>query len=699
MALKKVLFKAGVNKENTRYYNENGYYDCDKVRFRQGTPETIGGWNLISNYTFQGICRSLWNWVTLDKSNYTSVLTNSKCYVERGGEYYDITPIVAVSVLSNPFTASLGSSIVTVTDASHAVATGDCVTFYGATGLGGAITAAILNQTYEVTSVAAATYTIDVGVLATAGDVGHGGNTTAAYQLPIGSAINTPISGWGAGGWGSGTWGFGGTSLQPMRIWSQSTFGQDLIMGIRGGAMYYWNASFDITPPTFTVSIASPAIATSGIELYEGQPIQILSTGALPTGLTISTTYYARNVITGTTFNLSATPTGALINTSGTQSGTHTLSIRAIPLTSLYTASDVPTVQNYVYVSDVYRFVFAFGANELGSSTQDMMLIRWSDQEDAGMWTPSATNQAGSIRLSHGSEIVTVQQTRQEIAVFTDSAIYSLQYLGPPYVWGVQILADNISIASQNAVSAASGVVYWMGVDKFYKYDGRVQTLRCDLRAYIYSDFNISEAPQVFSGTNEGFNEVWWFYCSADSTTVDKYVVYNYLEDIWYYGSMARTAWLDSGTLDYPRAATYNQNLVDHEYGLNDNTTGTPAAIDAYITTSEFDIDDGDRFGYVWRMLPDLNFGKSTAASPQVTMTLYPMQNSGSGYTTPGSVGGDAFANVTRTSTVPIEAFTGQIYVRVRGRQMAFKIESNQLDTAWQLGAMRIDIKPDGRKA
>lgn len=698
MPLKKLALRAGVNRENTRYFNENGYYESDKVRFRQGTPETIGGWNLISSYTYQGICRSLWNWVTLGKSNFTSVLTNSKCYVERGGQYYDITPTIASSSLSNPFAASLGSSTVTVTDASHVVVTGDYVTFYGATGLGGAITAAILNQNFQVTSVTSTTYTINVGVLATAGDIGNGGVVNALYEIPIGSSVNLPFSGWGAGSWSSGTWGSGGTSTQLMRIWSQTTFGEDLIMGVCGGTIYYWHSRFDITEPTFTVSIASPAVATSSNELYEGEPIQLVSTGALPTGLSIGSIYYARNVIAGTTFNLSATPTGALINTSGTQSGTHSISIRAIPLTYLPTASDVPTIQNYVYVADTYRFMFAFGANDYGSTVQDQMLIRWSDQEDAGMWTPSATNQAGSIRLSHGSKIVTVQQTRQETLVFTDSALYSLQYLGPPYVWGTQILADNVSIAGQNAASTASGVVYWMGIDKFYKYDGRAQTLRCDLRAYIYEDINLSEAPQIFSGTNEGFNEVWWFYCSANSSTVNRYVVYNYLEDIWYYGSMARTAWLDSGTLAYPRAATYSQNLVDHEYGLNDNTSGTPAPINAYITTSEFDIEDGDRYGFVWRMLPDLNFAESTATSPQVTMTLYPMQNSGSGYTTPGSVGGNQSAGVTRTSTVPIEQFTGQVYVRVRGRQMAFKIESNQLDTAWQLGAMRLDIKPDGRK-
>jgi hypothetical protein len=313
------------------------------------------------------------------------------------------------------------------------------------------------------------------------------------------------------------------------------------------------------------------------------------------------------------------------------------------------------------------------------------------------MWTPSATNQAGSIRVTHGSEIVTAIQTRQEIIVFTDAALYSLQYLGPPYVWGTQLMGDNISIASQNAVSQAANVVYWMGVDKFYKYDGRAQTLRCDLKEFIFNDINRSEFDQVFSGTNEGFNEVWWFYCTANSTTIDRYVVYNYLEEIWYYGSMARTAWLDSGL--YPTAATYTKNLVNHEYGLNDNETGTELPINAFITTSESDMEDGHNFVFIRRILPDITFRGSTAESPSATMSVIPLNNSGSGYTDPASVGGSDNGLVTRTATVPIEQFTGQLFVRVRGRQFAFKIESNQLDTTWQMGAIRLDIMQDGRRS
>lgn len=369
------------------------------------------------------------------------------------------------------------------------------------------------------------------------------------------------------------------------------------------------------------------------------------------------------------------------------------LNVRGVALSSLSGASDVPTIQNVIFVSDINRFVFAMGCNDYGSAVIDPMLIRWSDQEDAVNWTPSATNQAGSLRLSHGSEIVTAIQARQEIVVFTDSSLYSLQYLDAPIFWGAQLLGDNISIVGPNAAVIASGIVYWMGVDKFYAYDGRVQTLPCDLRRYVFSDFNQAQAQQVYAGTNEGFNEVWWFYCSAGSTTVDKYVVFNYLENVWYYGTMARTAWLDSGLRDYPLAATYSHNLVDHESGLDNNETGTPAAINAYISSSEFDIGDGHNFGFVWRVLPDLTFGSSTAASPTVNMTLYGLYNSGSG------VIDSANQNVIKGNTYVItEEFTGQIYTRVRGRQMIFKIDSNQLGTAWQLGAPRIDIRPDGRR-
>jgi len=698
MPLQKILFKPGVNRENTRYTTEGGWYDCDKVRFRQGTPEKIGGWQRISSSTFIGVCRSLWNWVTLGFQNLLGVGTNQKFYIENGGVYYDITPVRAEVTLTNPFatdttTNSGGFTTVTVTDAAGGYTNGAYVTFYGASAVGGVT----VNGEYQLTYVSGTTYTILVSGTASSSTTG-GGTVYAVYQVNNGPAIAQPLTGWGAGAWSSGTWGIGSTSTDALRIWNQNNFGEDLIYGPRGGPLYYWNANIGLTGSTFTVTIATPAVVTATINLSEGDAFTFTTTGALPTGLVVGTVYYARNV-SGTTFNLSATPSGALINTTGTQSPTHSISPRGVPVSSLTGASDVPLSQNYFLVSDASRFTICFGTNDYLSTTFDPMLVRWSDQESVTNWTPAVTNQAGSLRLSHGSKIVTAMQSRQEILIWTDSSLYSLQYLGPPYVWGHQLLADNVSIAGPNASAIASGVVYWMGIDKFYKYDGRTNTLRCDLRQYIFQNINVAQSDQIFASTNEGFNEVWWFYCSADSNTIDKYVIYNYLEDAWYYGTMARTAWLDSGLRQYPIAATYTYNIVNQESGVNDNETGTELPINAYITSSEFDIGDGHNFGFVWRMLPDITFrGSETSPTPQVTMTLLPLQNSGSGYNVPPSVGGVDYGTVARIGTYTVEQFTGQINTRVRGRQMSFKVESDQIGTAWQLGAPRIDIRPDGRR-
>lgn len=696
MPLSKILFRPGINRENTRYTTEGGWYDGDKVRFRQGTPEKIGGWQRLSSNTFLGVCRSLWNWVTLVGVNLLGVGTNLKFYIERGGAYNDITPIRSTVTLTNPFTATLGSSVITVADVAHGCGNGDFVTFSGATGLGGNITAAVLNREYQVTLVSADAYTISVGVSANATDVSGspgGGTVTAAYQINVGTEASIPSVGWGAGGWGAGPWGIGAASLASLRLWSQQNYGEDLVFGPRGGGLYYWDATNGVASRgvllnsmggTATITIASPAVVTSTVLYNEGAAISFSTTGALPTGITAGATYYVFNS-SGLSFRLLDTA-GAVVNTSGSQSGVHTI----VP-------KDIPLVQNYVMISDTYRFIMTFGVNDYASTVQDPMLVRWSSQDDPYNWTPDATNQAGSIRLSDGSEIITAIQARQEIVVFTDSAVYSLQYLGPPTVWQTQILGSNISIVGQNAVVLASGVVYWMGVDKFYAYDGRVQTLNCDVRRYVFSNFNQSQSAQVFAGTNEGFNEVWWFYCSANSSVTDRYVVYNYLEKIWYYGNLGRTAWLDSGLRDFPMAATYSRNIVYHESGINDNETAVTLPIAANISSSEIDIEDGHKFGFVWRVLPDLTFESSSnspsAQPPAVTMTLYGLSNSGSGVTSSAGapVASSAAYNIT-------EEFTGQIYTRMRGRQLIFKIESNQINTTWQIGAPRIDIRPDGRR-
>lgn len=685
--LKKILFKPGVNKENTRYTNENGWYVSDKVRFRQGTPEKIGGWQRISANTFQGICRSLWNWVTLSFQNLMGVGTNLKYYIERDGSYNDITPIRStVTLPNNPFTGNGTTTVTVTTSTDHGAGIGDFVTFSGATGTYDTT----FNAEFQIVTVpTTTTFTITTGSAISAGSYG-GASVSAAFQLTVGPAIQEPLSGWGASWWGLGSWGNGLTSSISIRIWSANNWGEDLVFGPRGGGLYYWDATNGVTTRgvnvntlggTVTFTIATPCVATFSVLLAEGTAVQFSTTGALPTGLSTATTYYLRNV-DGATANLSATPTGAIIDTSGSQSGTHSVSLLV----------DVPTLQNYIFVSDTSRFVLLFGTTDYDSAVLDPMLIRWSNQESVVDWVPSTLNQAGSVRLSHGSQIITALQTRQEIVVWTDSSLYSLQYVGAPVVWSSQLLGDNVSIVSQNAAVIASGRVFWMGVDKFYVYDGRVQTLRCDLRRHVFGNLNQNQYQQVFAGTNEGFNEVWWFYCTANVTAVDAYVVYNYVEDVWYYGTMARTAWIDSGLRAYPQAATYNYNLVNHEYGIDDNETATTLPIVAYIESAEFDIDDGEKFGFIWRMVPDLTFQGSTADTPQVTMTMYGMNGSGSGFNT------EAAKAVARTSTITIEQFTNIIYTRIRGRQMIIEISSDGLGTTWQLGAPRIDIRPDGRR-
>lgn len=628
MPLKKLVLKPGVNRENTRYTSEGGWYECDKIRFRQGTPEKIGGWQRISSSTFLGVCRSIWNWITLGGVNLLGVGTHLKFYLEQGGTYNDITPIRATTAAGDvTFSATNGSSTITVSDTDHGAIANDFVTFSGAVSLGGNITADVLNQEYQIVSVTNAdTYTIvakDTSgntVTANASDTGNGGAAVVGeYQINSGFPYAVPLTGWGAGPWSAGTWGVGLTSEISLRLWSQANFGEDLVFGPRNGSIYYWDATSGVTS-------------------------------------------------------------------------------RAVELSSLGGASDVPVIQSSLLISDISRFVFAFGTNDIGSSTQNPMLVRWSDQEDATNWTPAATNQAGSLQFSRGTEIVAAKQARQEVLVWTDAALYSMQYVGAPEVWTAQLVGENISISSPNAVAYANGVAYWMGNDKFYKYDGRTQPLVCNLRKFVFDNFNNQQYEQVFAGTNESYHEVWWFYCSTNSNDVDRYVVYNYVENSWYYGTMARSAWLDSGLRDNPLAATYSNNLVNHESGVDDNETGTPVPIHAYVSSAEFDLDDGHQFMFIWRVLPDIRFEGSTAENPSVSMTLLPLKNSGSGYSSPASEGGTNTATVARTATVPIEAFTGQVYTRLRGRQMAIKIESTDVGVTWQLGSPRVDMRPDGRR-
>ena len=633
--LQKLTFRPGVNREGTNYSNESGWYDCDNIRFRSGFPEKIGGWIRLSANTFQGVCRALWNWVTLGGSNLLGVGTHLKYYIEVGGTYNDITPIRSTTTGTATFAATNGSAVLTVTDAAHGCIVGDFVTYTLAVSLGGAITATVLNEEYQIVSVPTAnTYTINVTTLANASDTGNGGALTVAnYQINIGSAIAIPVVGWGAGGWGLGTWGIGTSSNTELRIWSNDNFGQDLVIAPRNGEVYYWEASNGVTVRAKFLSALSTAAG------------------------------YAGDYVPNQTLEVSA--------------------------------------------SSIQRFVICFGANPYVSGTPNTtfnpMLVRWSDQDNQYEWVPAITNQSGEFPLSVGSTIITSINTRQEILIWTDSALYSMQYLGPPYIWGFNILMDNISIVSPNAAITINNVTYWMGVDKFYMYSGRVDTLPCSLRQYVFNDINIEQAFQVFCGSNEGYNEVWWFYCSTDSTAIDKYVIYNYLDKVWYYGSMSRTAWLDSSIRQYPMATNYDASAVTgrtlyHEASVDDVAGTTPVAIDAFIQSSDFDIGDGHNFGFVWRILPDINFNGSNVDEPYVTMTVKPRQNSGSAYSASNSPEVQSADNYSVSRSYNIQLLDGQVYTRISGRQMAFRIESTELGVAWQLGAPRIDIRPDGKR-
>jgi hypothetical protein len=660
MPLQKLQLRPGVNRESTTLANEGTWFEMDKVRFRSGYPEKLGGWvkdsgpNISalkpSTGTLWGVCRALWNWLNLAGFNLMGLGTNLKYYIQNGagGGFYDITPIrdtataVANAFTTNTATNSGGQTTLVVNDPGHGAQTGDFVTISATSGNVNGVLVANINGEHQITYLTSSTYSIVVtGTASSSGTPAV--SATFAYQITTGSATFTVNVGWGAGGWGgfvgSGTptgWGSPSTSGlgigQQLRLWSEANFGQNLVLNPRGGALYYWVV--DSSPNTFNRA-------------------QILS------------------------------PT----NTNTQNSIQYWL-----------TDADCPSVCNFVMVSDASRFVIAFGCNDYGSATLDPMLIRWSDAENVLVWAPTETNDAGSYRLSNGSEIVGAMQARQEILVWTDAALYSMQFT---VEWGFQILADNISIASPNAMTTAANITYWMGLDKFYMYSGRVETLYCPLRQYIFGDINLQQQYQFFAGTNEGFNEVWWFYCSANSNTIDRYVIYNHLERVWSYGNLIRTAWLDTPLRNFPSAAgseSGNAILISHEQGVDDASVNPPVAISSYIQSADFDIGDGHNYGFGWRMIPDITFDGSTVNNPSVVFTLRPRQNPGANYNTAGAPTVTSTQNYQSQRNYTVQQFTQIVYTRIRGRQMAFKVSSDGLGVQWQLGVPSLDIRPDGRR-
>jgi hypothetical protein len=617
MALQKLQFKPGIVRDTTDYTNEGGWFDCDKVRFRMGLPETIGGWAKFTSSTMLGTCRSLHVWSTLTGTNYVGAGTSKKFYVIQGDVPYDITPIRLTTTGTATFTATDGSSTLSITDVAHGAYLGDFVSYSNATTLGGNITALVLNQEYEITNVVDDdTYEINVVVLADASDIGDGGAATvAAYQINIGLDTVVLGSGWSAGFWGRGTWSSAADVSVPganLRLWSQDNFGENLVFNVRGGGIYYWTVSSGVTS-------------------------------------------------------------------------------RGVNITSL-TNQSAPVIANQVLVSERDRHVVAFGCDpESNPGVQDPLIIRFSSQESVTDWQTRADNTAGELRIGTGSYIVGAVQTKQQVVVFTDIAMYTMQYIGPPYTFGLTEVSSNISIAGQNAAISTGDSVYWMGTGQFYMYNGTVTQMPCPVKEYVFSDINIYQLAKVAAASNAAFAEIWWFYPSATSEVNDKYVVFNYESNIWYYGTMSRTAWQDNAFAGLPIAAAQDGYLYYQESGLNDGSGDVPVPLNAYIESSVVDIGEGDQFMFASRIIPDITFRNSTT-EPTATFTIKARNYPGGNYF------GTSNNSVVSTATVPVQLFTEQSFIRVRGRSVALRVESNQVNTAWRLGSPRLDVRPDGRR-
>ncbi len=711
MPLQQLQFRPGVNRESTTLANEGGWFESQWVRFRSGYPEKIGGWTLLSPSTYLGVCRSLWNWVSLRGFNLLGVGTDTKFYVEYGTTFSDITPIRSQVTLNNPFATVNTSAIVTVTDANHGAITGDYVTFSGAT----TVANLNLNNEYVITYVDANTFTITAAANANATvAAGGGAAVVAAYQLNVGTSTGTALVGWGAGLWGGTVAGAQASQLNGAINNSVTTVVVDSTTNFpAAGTIIIDSELITYTAKTatdFTGCVRGAKGTTAASHLDNAIVTNATITNGVgfgPWGESFSSStnnnirlWSQANFGQDLLFNPRG---GALYYWSPGSGSSPNIGTRAEIVDD---NADIPTKINEILVADAARIVIAFGCNDYSTApdptTLDPLLIRWTAQESYTDWTftGDGSTTAGFYRLSHGSTIIGAIQTRQEIVVWTDAAIYSMQYVGLPNIWQFTLLADNISIVSPNAMVTASGVVYWMGVDKFYVYSGRVETLPCALRSYIFDDINREEFGQIFSGTNEGYSEAWWFYCPSNSALTSKYVIFNYLDRVWYYGTMPRTAWLDSPLRPYPITAEPAINkLLYQEDGVDDGTTNPPSAIASYIQSADFDIGDGHNYGFVWRMIPDITFDGSTSFNPpQVNMTMRPRQNPGSPYGTAPSPAVTSTQSYGAQPTYNVQEFTEIIYTRIRGRQMSFRVDSTAIGTKWQLGVPRMDVRPDGRR-
>ena len=619
MALVKLAFQPGIQRDGSRYSASGAWSEGDKVRFRQGFPEKIGGWQRATQSAFVGTCRSLHAWSDLNGSYLLGIGTNLKYYVERGGALYDITPLRGAPVtLTGPFSTTSGSRTVTVSDLSHGAYPGDFVTFSGATSVGGLV----LNGEYAIQAVPNGdTYTITAASNATSTATG-GGTVTATYQINTGLDTTVYSNGYGAGTYGGLVPGGTNTGYgmpapvlaagDKLRLWSDDTFGQDLVINVRDGGIYYWAAA-----------------------------------GGLAT--------------------------------------------RAVALSALPGSADAPAIARQIITSDADRKVIAFGCTDYVTGVQDRLLIRWSDTENPAVWTPLETNSAGGLRIPTGAEFISAVETKQEILVWSDDALHSMRYVGAPFEYGITRIGFT-SIAAPNAAVATNDQTYWMGTQGFYRYDGRIAPLPCSVKDYVFNDINLLQAEKIIAGSNMGFNEVWWFYPSANSQENDRYVSYNYVENVWMIGTIPRTAWIDKSVEDYPRATSPDGYVYFHDIGQDDGSTNPPSPINAYVESGPNEIQQGDQFGFVWRMIPDVTFRNSSANAPRVTMTLKADEFPG------GPFDQSRPSGVTRTATVPVEQFTEQTYFRLRGRSVSIRVESTDVGVAWRLGVPRIDVRADGKR-
>jgi len=765
--LQKVEFRPGVNRETTNYANEGGFFTVDKVRFRGGFAQKIGGWVNIGSalYTFKGVCRSLWNYALRNGLNLLGVGTNQKFYVESGGIYNDITPLAFSGTISdNPFRTTSGSQLVEVTSTGHDVTLGTFVTFSGATPLTGGGMSLVMNGQFEVISVTGAnSFVVFAPSVATSSVIGGGSLVIGQYDIDAGNAVYTTGVGWGGPPWGEGGWGSNIPAGIPLRLWSQFNYGDDLIFAENEGEIYYW-----------TADTSTWARATT-LEAKANSVVKTTTTATAASGSVTLVVADATGINTGAVVSGSGVVSGTFVtaawdgSTSVTISTATTSSLTATAVSFSYAGRHVPNETNLVIDSPIDDFTICMGANPYDptnfSTTFDPLLVRWSDADDPYEWVPEVTNQSGEQRLASGSKIVAATSARQEIIIWTDTSVYSMQYLGPPFVFGFTLLDQDISIASQNAVINVNNAVYWMGTDKFYVYDGRVNTLPCTIRQHVYSTLNKDQIDQVMCGNNEPYSEIWWFYPGTSSTLNDQFVIYNYLENSWSYGNLTRTAFcpqtirdnpqmafsIQSSYLDmavnetattltvintssYPRSGTVqigseqitytgvsSNNLTGcvrgangtvaashaiyapvtltapnqvlfHEVGWDDVSTGTPQPIDCFIESSDFDIGDGHNFGFVSRIIPDIKFLGSTVSNPSLTISVYPRNYPGSAYGTPD------VEQVNATAVLPYELYTEQLFTRVRGRQMAVRVGSSGLGVSWQMGALRLDIRQDGRR-